>query len=173
MEAAEKLLETRLEVERILGGGLGVRRRDGYVEIIVDRPVARFTPTSLTPLQPNSYGIGGPGTPLSDVVSANLTIPSYSGWKRDVRPADPSLWDIPLPQPKTYRRLGAAPERLELGILAEELPPHVRSPGGYSLNTLTAILVGKLGKLEAELRLLEEKVLRLEKKLGGGLALRG
>ncbi len=172
LEAAEKILETSLEVGRIVGGGLGVRRGDGYVEIIVDRPVARFTPTSLTPLQPNSYSIGEPGNYLSDVVSANLTIPSQSRWKRGVRPADPSLWDIPLPYPKTYTRSGgaAAQDRMELGILAEELPPHLRTPGGYSLNTLTAILVGKVRKLEGEVEALKGRLERLEKKFGVGLA---
>ena len=173
LEAAEKLLGLNSSIGKLMEGGLGVRKDEGYVEIMVEGPAVRFTQTSLIPIHPNVYSIGDGGNYFSDVVSANLTISSLAGWKRGVRPADPTLWDIPLPQPKAYTRVwrlgGRIMEREEIGLVAEELPPHLRTAGGYSLNILTTILVGKIGRLEEEVGKLAERLAILEKKLGGGL----
>ena len=175
VQASKKLENLEDLVEFMRGGGLGVKRTvsglEPAVEIVpADIPILRITSSTLTPLQPNSYMIGSWENYLSDVVSANLTISSLKDFKKNVRPARPEDWDIELPEPKRYVRVWrdreGVKEREEIGLIAEEMPIHLRSPGGYSVNILLAILTGKIRKIESALKAIDSRIREIEKKLG-------
>lgn len=172
IQASRKLGQLENLAEFIRDGGLGVRRVvDGIVEIIPeDTPVLRVTSNALTPIHPNTYRIGSWENYLSDVIAANLTVSSLSMFKKYIRPAEPRDWDIELPEPKRYVRVWSdaegVKEQEEIGLLAEDMPEHLRNPGGYSVNILLTILTGKIRKIESLLKVLDSKMKEIEKKLG-------
>ncbi|MCS6783778.1 MAG: hypothetical protein N3H84_04325 [Candidatus Caldarchaeum sp.] len=131
-EAAEKL---RRKLASIVS-----RTDEGYV---LAGAVA-FTENSVKPLKPLSLGLST--NYFTDIVSANITIPSKTEEKTDISDAElEALADIRLPSPKKYRRLG----REELGFIADEMPAQVKtSHGDIDVKALLAVLVAKVARLE-------------------------
>ena len=93
---------------------------------------------------------------LNDVVTANVTIPSLSKFKEDVRDLDPSMLEIRLPSPKIYGRVEGR-GGMEIGFVAEKLPEFLRRGDGYDLKALVAILALEVSRLEEELSKLKTR----------------
>ena len=141
---------------KIEEGSLGVKKiadeEGGGVEFMPeDQPVARLTSDGfLKPVEPNTLVIGDQENYLNDVITANITIPSLSKFKENIRDPDPSLLEIELPIPKMYERTDGRKET-EIGFIAEELPEILRRGNGYDLKALVALLAWKIRRLEKRL----------------------
>lgn len=105
--------------------------------------------TSIINVSKTATSVGTPDQPVSQVVTADLTIVSRVEKKKDIREARDDELDLPLPRPKAYRIEGVEGELI--GFIESELPEALRKPGGYSLNALVAILAYKVTKLEERL----------------------
>ena len=142
------------KIAAIEGGSLGVRKvSDENGDRIELAPSDQFI-TQLTsdgvlkPIEPNVLKIGDQDAYLNDVVTANVTIPSLSRFKENIRDLDPKLLETELPTPKIYERVEGRKET-EIGFIAEELPEILRRNGGYDLKALVAILAWKIKRIES------------------------
>ena len=151
LQAENDSLKQRLS--EIENGSLGIRKvSDENGDRIELAPSDQFI-TQLTsdgvlkPIEPNVLKIGDQDAYLNDVVTANVTIPSLSRFKENVRDLDPKLLNVDLPTPKIYERIEGRKEA-EIGFMAEELPEILRRNGGYDLKALVAILAWKIRRME-------------------------
>ncbi|MCS7133578.1 MAG: hypothetical protein NZ921_02100 [Candidatus Caldarchaeum sp.] len=103
-----------------------------------------ITDNSVRPVKPLSLGIST--SYFTDIVSANITIPSLTESKTSINTVEiDTLASVRLPPPKKYRRF----DREELGFIAEEMPEAVKtSHGDIDLKALLAVLVAKVTRLE-------------------------
>ena len=154
LQAENDSLKQRLS--EIENGSLGIRKvSDENGDRIELAPSNQFI-TQLTsdgvlkPIEPNVLKIGDQDAYLNDVVTANVTIPSLSRFKGNVRDLDPKLLDVDLPTPKIYERIEGRKEA-EIGFIVEELPEFLRRNGGYDLKALVAILAWKIRRIETRL----------------------
>ncbi|MEM4497313.1 MAG: hypothetical protein QW692_00620 [Nitrososphaerota archaeon] len=99
------------------------------------------------------YALGSPENPVADVIAENITIVSEKKLKTDIRELKDEELDLPLPKPKAYKING----KELIGFMAEEMPEKIKTPGGYSLNMLIALLAYKINKLEQEINKLKQK----------------
>ena len=111
----------------------------------------------MKPIEPNVLKIGDQDAYLNDVITANITIPSLSRFKENIRELDPKLLEVELPAPKMYERTEGRRE-MEIGFIAEELPEFLRRGDGYDLKALVAFLAWRVKRLEAIVKKLVEKL---------------
>lgn len=100
------------------------------------------------------YIMGSPENPVADIIAENITIVSEKSKKTDIRELSDEELNLPLPKPKAYK-IG---EKEYIGFMAEEIPEKIKTPGGYSLNMVVALLTYKIIKLEEEIKKLKLKV---------------
>jgi len=142
-ESAEKVKKHLEELKKQFQE-LGIRRTGNGVVIA---SLIEISADGVKPVNPASLGTSE--NYFTDIVSANITIPSQQRDKTTVEevPTE-TLASIQLPTAKRYVRRG----RTELGFIAEEMPAEVKtSQGDIDLKALIAVLAAKITRVEKRL----------------------